>query len=55
VGAVGVNPPRGGVAGLEIDQALCEVGGGNRKEEEREESERFDYAGTCHDVGICRG
>ena len=52
---LGVDPPRGGVAVLEINQALCEVGGSNRKEDEREESERSDYAGSCHLSGVVEG
>ena len=51
----------GGIAGLEVEQALCEIGGGDGKKEESKQSERFDSAGSCHDlytgklVGVTKG
>lgn len=49
---VGVDPAQGGVAGHEVDHALCVVCGSDRKEDEREKSEESDYAEPCHDMDI---
>ena len=53
--AVVVDPAQGCIVVLEIDQALCEIRGGNRKKEEREECEPFDFAWSCHGLGIGGG
>ena len=42
--AIVVNPTVGNGAVLEIDQTVSEIGGDDREEEEREETERFDAA-----------
>ena len=50
--AVVVDPTIDSGAILEIDQALSEIGGDDREEEEREENEGFETAGPCHGLYI---
>lgn len=50
--AVVVDSTHGSVVLLEIDEALREIGCGNRKEEEREDSETLDSTGSFHGLGI---